>query len=80
MDVHQTVTKATEEVVDVICDRCGGSCWDKEHMNLEFAEMKAMWGYCSSKDCERHKIQICEKCYDEMIKTMGIKPQVSHYL
>lgn len=80
MDVREKKQKEVEEVVDVLCDRCGGSCWDKEDMNLEFAEMKVMWGYASSKDLERHKIQLCESCYDETIKIMGIKPQISHYM
>jgi hypothetical protein len=80
MDVHEKQTKEVEVLVDVKCDRCGESCWDKIEMNMEYAEMKAMWGYGSGKDCERHKIQLCEKCYDETIKTMGIKVQVSHYM
>lgn len=80
MDVHQKTTKEVEELVDVTCDRCGLSCRDKIDMNLEYAEMKAMWGYGSGKDCERHKIQLCEKCYDEMVETMKIKVQVSHYM
>ena len=80
MDVREKQQKEVEELVDVICDRCGQSCWDELDMNLEFAEMKAMWGYGSNKDCERHKIQLCEKCYDAVIAAMNIKPQVSHYM
>ena len=80
MDVHGKQTKEVEEVVDVTCDRCGNSCRDKINMNLEYAEMKAMWGYGSGKDCERHKIQLCEPCYDVIITTMGIKVQISHYM
>jgi len=80
MDVTQKSPELVDKLVDVTCDRCGGSCWDDEHMNLEYAEMKSMWGYGSKKDCERHKIQVCEKCYDEIVATMKINVQVSHYM
>lgn len=80
MDVTKKSKELVDKLVDVKCDRCGESCWDEEHMNIEYAEMKAMWGYATKKDCERHKIQLCEKCYDETVKTMGIKVQISHYM
>jgi hypothetical protein len=80
MDVTKKSEELVEKLADVMCDRCGKSCWDKEHMNIEYAEMKAMWGYGSGHDCERHKIQLCEKCYDEMVKVMEIKVQISHYM
>lgn len=80
MDVIKKTSELVDKLVDVTCDRCGKSCKDKIDMNIEYAEMKAMWGYGSNKDCERHKVQLCEPCYDETLKTMGIKPQISHYM
>jgi hypothetical protein len=29
---------------DVICDKCGKSCRDKENVNFEYAAIKATWG------------------------------------
>lgn len=80
MQKHEKQMAEVDKLVDVLCDRCGKSCLDDIGMNHEYAEIKATWGYGSNKDCQQHKIEICEKCYDEMISTLGIKPQVSHYL
>lgn len=80
MEITKKVEELVDKVVDVICDRCGKTCKDEINLNFEFAEVKAMWGYGSNKDLERHKIHLCEPCYDETLKTMGIKPQISHYM
>lgn len=72
--------QTVDKLVDVTCDRCLKSCMDEINMNLEYAEMKAEWGYGSKKDCEKHKIQLCEKCYDETLKVMKITPLIQHYM
>lgn len=54
------------EVVDIVCDICGKSCWDKGGLEFECASIVVNWGYHSKKDSERHEIDICESCYDEL--------------
>ena len=34
------------------------------------------WGYFSDKDGERHRIVLCETCYDMWIKSLKIPPVV----
>ena len=71
---------STRDWEDILCDRCGKSCRDDMDMNFEHARMDTYWGYASKKDLYRHEIDLCELCYDEVIKVMGIKPKVSTYL
>lgn len=43
----------------------------------EFAELQWEWGYHSKKDLERHKIVLCEPCYDAVFK--DVKIQIEEY-
>ena len=68
--------KSTDIYEDIICDKCGKSCRDDEDMNFEYAEIEACWGFCSKKDLEHHKAQVCEACYD----TFGLTPEIANHL
>ena len=30
------------------------------------------WGYFSNKDCERHILDLCEECYNQIVKEFKI--------
>lgn len=58
-----------------ICDICHKTCVPNDlrdntkwNDNVEFATIKAHWGYCSRKDCEEHECIVCEGCYDKVEK------------
>jgi hypothetical protein len=68
--------KLTDVWQDIICDKCGKSCLDKEGMNFEYATVEAYWGYGSDKDLYHDEAQVCEQCYD----ALGIKPQRTTYM
>ncbi|MDY6468301.1 hypothetical protein SKM57_06840 [Acinetobacter faecalis] len=55
MDVKEI--KSIEVITDVLCDICDQST------KLEFATLCANWGYYSKSDGERYKLQLCEKCF-----------------
>lgn len=55
MDVKEI--KSIEVITDVLCDICDQST------KLEFATLSANWGYYSQSDGERYKLQLCEKCF-----------------
>ena len=55
MDIKEF--RLTEVISDVLCDICDQST------KLEFATLSANWGYFSQSDGERYKLQLCEKCF-----------------
>lgn len=58
------------KIVDVFCDHCKKSTRDCGKQNLEYAELKAHWGYYSSKDMQKHELHLCEPCYDILLDLM----------
>lgn len=57
----------------VICNVCGKELKIENGILKEDAfEVYKEWGYFSEKDLEVHKFVICEKCYDEWIKTFAL--------
>jgi hypothetical protein len=72
----------------VICDRCGEAVkkvneggwqptdethgrWTEPHFE-EYVVIEQHWGYYSNKDGQRHRIVICEPCYDTLFSDIGI--------
>ncbi|NDD53744.1 hypothetical protein EBZ39_07675 [bacterium] len=54
-------------VVDVFCDVCEKSC--KTPINdYEYAKLKAVWGYSSRKDGTTCEMELCEDCFDDVVK------------
>ena len=63
--------KAIKKILkDIVCDICGKSCSDpvcaQDVAMAEFATLEAMWGYCSKKDGESYKCEMCESCFDKV--------------
>ncbi|KKM03547.1 hypothetical protein LCGC14_1773430 [marine sediment metagenome] len=73
--VFEEKNETIRALIDVLCDRCGKSC-KCPLGNVEAALLGAHWGYSSGKDTEIHEAHLCEDCYDETVKTMGIKVSV----
>jgi hypothetical protein len=59
-----------EAIVDVICDMCGGNCWDKSHINLEYSTFRAEWGYLSKRDSIDWVGFYCEGCSEKIKKAI----------
>ncbi|HBP40772.1 MAG TPA: hypothetical protein DD644_03320 [Halomonas sp.] len=51
-----------EAVTDVVCDVCLTTTRVAEE-NLEYATLKAHWGYGSQHDGERYEVHLCESCF-----------------
>lgn len=83
MEIKKTVTKEVEEIVDVICDKCGKSCnIDTNHSltrnsGLEYLTISGDWGYFSNHDFETWSAHICQDCAEELAKV--IKFEISNY-
>lgn len=63
----------TEHVNVINCNMCGKKVKSSQGiLKEEMFEAKKEWGFFSSKDTEIHSFNICEKCYDDLIKTFKI--------
>lgn len=74
-----------DEKREVFCSRCKKSCTKEtgvidnqfredngtKYYCNEYAEISAVWGYWSKKDCQTHSAALCEDCYDEFINWIG---------
>lgn len=57
-----TGTMKVETVTDVLCDVCGCSTRVTPG-GLQFATLKAHWGYGTTHDGERYELHLCEGCF-----------------
>lgn len=67
-----------EEIFTVICNKC------KKEMNMKNSVVREgvfsvdySFGYFSEKDRETHSFDLCEACYDRMVREFMIPPQVA---
>ena len=72
--VKYKTEKIEREVADlVICDRCGLE--QKMHHGMsdrDIIEIRHQYGYGSPKDGDYIEADICEVCFDEIVKKMNI--------
>ena len=76
------VREQMNKIIEATCDRCGDDCMkplfvpmksdgdrDDHDINKEFEgmELKATWGFNSSKDGEVWSAVLCEKCVDNFL-------------
>lgn len=61
------------DLLEMTCNKCGkkmnvnNGIVDQGVLNITYG-----WGYFSKKDGETHSFDICEECYDQLIKTFLI--------
>ena len=57
---------------DIVCDVCGSSCRTEcseqaEGASMvEYATLEALWGYCSRRDGEQYRCDMCENCFEKI--------------
>lgn len=65
------------DLIEVTCNKCAKKILVKNGIVIEGVfEIQYSWGYFSDKDGNRHSFDLCEKCYDEMIKTFEIPIEI----
>lgn len=77
---YKNVTKTILETEDVICNKCGESCKDKENMNYEgLIEVSVLGGFCSKYigDDTEYVFSLCEKCTMDLIKSFSIPAKIN---
>ncbi len=61
------------KVLEIKCNCCGKDLEvEKGFIKSGNFSVNYDWGYFSSKDGETHKFDICEECYDKLIKSFTI--------
>lgn len=62
-----------KELTEVVCNQC------KKELKVENGILKdacfhgeVQFGYFSNKDGQKHSFDLCEECYDKMIKKFAI--------
>lgn len=68
MTKYKTIHEPKQVVDKVLCNMCGNEIVCNDYLHVD-----KMWGYSSNKDNELHSFDICEKCYDKLIKEFKIK-------
>lgn len=77
----ETKKVSRKVITNVICNRCGNGCKGKSKMNYEHAHVSVCWGYESNnKDGERHDWDLCDRCYDVVVKAFKYPPTITDYL
>ncbi|PKM50112.1 MAG: hypothetical protein CVV02_12685 [Firmicutes bacterium HGW-Firmicutes-7] len=60
---------------EVKCNQCGQVIQSVSAYE-EYLEISKSWGYFSKKDLQTHTFQLCETCYDDLIKNFIIPIEV----
>lgn len=54
----------------ILCNKCGKNIDIKTYK--DYLEIYKTWGYNSNCDNETHEFDVCQDCYDEIIKSLKI--------
>lgn len=72
MQEYQTISREEKQLSKVICNSCGRPIplHDADYFHAE-----KTWGYFSEQDGRRDSFDLCEHCYQSMIRQFRIKPE-----
>lgn len=77
MRQYQKETKEIENVQKIICNQCGKEIPVSNNRETEGVfHVDYRWGYFSEKDGERHQFDLCEECYDALLKGFQIPAEI----
>lgn len=61
----------------IYCNKCGNPiCKEETIEKADYIKLEKNWGYFSRKDGIRERINICESCYEELVKAFQIPPEL----
>lgn len=74
MREYKEVEIKIERVNKVYCNMCGECIEADISGNInDYVHIAKKWGYNSDMDGEKHNIDLCQKCYKDMISKFKIK-------
>ena len=60
----------------IYCNKCGRPiCIEEGVEKVDYVKIEKTWGYFSNKDGMCQKVNICEECYDDIVKEFQIPPE-----
>lgn len=78
---HIQKTEEVKKIEKMICNQCGKEIPVVNGQAQEGVfSVDYTWGYFSEKDGERHSFELCEKCYDAMLKRFQIPAEIEDQL
>ena len=78
MITTKKITQEVETIDTLTCNKCKRQI---DHNNEEYITLDKRWGYWSKgKDGTSHESHICEDCYDKIVATFEIPPNVEEYI
>ena len=76
MRQYHRIVKETQELDTIGCTCCGKRIPVIKGVPAEdVLDVEKRWGYASSKDNQVHRFELCEDCYDEMVRHFRVKPE-----
>lgn len=74
MRQYTTAVKEQREIEKIICNKCGREIPVSKGVPAEdVLQVEKRWGYFSQKDNRVDRFDLCETCYDELVKSFQIK-------
>ena len=62
-----------KDLLEIYCNKCGKKILLEKGIVKEGAfSIDYGWGYFSRKDGQNHSLDLCEDCYDELIKSFKL--------
>ncbi|MCI8639513.1 MAG: hypothetical protein HFG41_10345 [Coprococcus sp.] len=73
MRQYQICELKKNETVKIVCNMCKKEIDVVDGIPQEdVLSVEKRWGYFSGKDNEVHRFDLCEECYDKLIRSFGI--------
>jgi len=79
MKVIEEKTHITEEVIELVCDRCGAKEKRYDMSGTNVASFRHTFGFLSKRDNDEISFELCEKCLMEMLKTFEVNYYYKEY-
>ena len=66
-----------QDTEKIICNMCGKEISVKNNIkNEDVLSVEKRWGYPSEKDNEVHRFDLCEECYDKLVRSFKIPVEI----
>ena len=68
------VVEKNEKIEKIFCNMCGKEIPKTNGFFHDHLHIEKKWGYFSDHDGEVHSFDICESCYDRLIREFSLPP------